>query len=143
MERSIQMPLDRDGYLRRACPSCQREFKWLPQDNGLPVPPEGYHCPYCGRVANQDDWWTRPQLAYARAHAVNLVTDEVNNALRGFTQQAAPLQVTVTTAPKQPIPTLTESDDMTIVTKECHPSEPVKVNTQWEGPLRCLYCGRA
>jgi hypothetical protein len=25
---SISVPLDTQGYLRRACPTCQRELKW-------------------------------------------------------------------------------------------------------------------
>ncbi len=25
----ISMPLDSDGFLRRECPTCEREFKWL------------------------------------------------------------------------------------------------------------------
>ena len=31
VEFSIEMslPLDSDGFLRRQCPACEREFKWL------------------------------------------------------------------------------------------------------------------
>lgn len=27
-------PLDSDGFLRRECPTCEREFKWLPSCEG-------------------------------------------------------------------------------------------------------------
>ena len=25
----MEIPLDSDGFLRRECPTCEREFKWL------------------------------------------------------------------------------------------------------------------
>ena len=28
---SVPFPLDSEGFLRRECPSCRREFKWLHQ----------------------------------------------------------------------------------------------------------------
>jgi hypothetical protein len=143
METSIQMPLDRDGYLRRACPACEREFKWLPQDNGLPAPTEGYHCPYCGAVAASDSWWTEDQLTFARAHAANLATDEVNKAFRGLrTSNRGPLQITITPARQTPVAPLVEPNDMRIVEAPCHPSEPIKVSENWESTTNCLYCGK-
>ena len=27
---AITLPVDKDGFLRRECPSCKRQFKWLP-----------------------------------------------------------------------------------------------------------------
>ena len=27
---SITIPVDSDGFLRRECPTCERELKWLP-----------------------------------------------------------------------------------------------------------------
>jgi hypothetical protein len=52
MDIPITLPLDSDGFLRRECPKCEREFKWhegptedRPQDwNDPPV----YWCPLCG-----------------------------------------------------------------------------------------------
>ena len=29
MEIEIALPLDNDGFLRRECPSCERQFKWF------------------------------------------------------------------------------------------------------------------
>lgn len=50
---SMSLPLDSDGFLRRECPTCERELKWLvsaddedDEDGG--VPDGGYFCPYCG-----------------------------------------------------------------------------------------------
>jgi len=30
---SLTLPLDDDGFLRRECPSCERQFKWLPDSS--------------------------------------------------------------------------------------------------------------
>ena len=48
----MSIPLDDDGFLRRACPTCEREFKWLPSTNdeeAIDSPEvDHYFCPYCG-----------------------------------------------------------------------------------------------
>jgi hypothetical protein len=49
VELSIPFPLDDDGFLRRECPTCDREFKWLPahdETEATPPPAGGYFCPY-------------------------------------------------------------------------------------------------
>jgi hypothetical protein len=51
IELGVPLPLDSDGFLRRECPTCEREFKWLPaQGEAEATPPAdgGYFCPYCG-----------------------------------------------------------------------------------------------
>lgn len=30
VQLSMSLPLDGDGFLRRECPTCEREFKWVP-----------------------------------------------------------------------------------------------------------------
>jgi hypothetical protein len=52
---TVSFPLDSEGFLRRECPSCRREFKWLPQDETDPMPDEGYCCPYCGGDSSLGD----------------------------------------------------------------------------------------
>ena len=37
---------------------------------------------------------------------------------------------------------LTETDDMTLVSFPCHPSEPLKVLDDWRMLVRCLICGQ-
>src|SRR5207302_1564042 len=37
----ISLPLDDAGFLRRACPSCVREFKWLHSEGAGSTEPEG------------------------------------------------------------------------------------------------------
>src|SRR6266496_1848943 len=83
---SMSLPLDRDGFLRRECPNCQRQFKWWPAPQGeqsdAPVAevataaspareaPEAYYCPYCHEPAKPDAWWTKAQVEYARQTAM-------------------------------------------------------------------------
>lgn len=45
----MAVPLDLDGFLRRECPTCEREFKWLAntgeEEEASEVPDEGLCCP--------------------------------------------------------------------------------------------------
>jgi hypothetical protein len=60
VQLSMSLPLDGDGFLRRECATCEREFKWLPSPDQLEEgngesraaatdaqPPDAYYCPYC------------------------------------------------------------------------------------------------
>src|SRR5689334_19084740 len=65
---AMSLPLDSDGFLRRECPTCEREFKWLPGSDGDEsdaVAPDdaGYFCPYCGVQAPAESWLTQAQAA--------------------------------------------------------------------------------
>jgi hypothetical protein len=73
----MSMPLDSDGFLRRGCPTCEREFKWLytPEQEGTaaPVSSGGYFCPYCGVQAETNTWLTQAQAELAQ----NIVATQV------------------------------------------------------------------
>jgi hypothetical protein len=73
----MSIPLDSDGFLRRECPICEREFKWLhtsnEEVNPVPAADGGYFCPYCGVQAPADTWLTHAQVALAQ----NLIATEV------------------------------------------------------------------
>lgn len=54
MDEEIRIPVslpppDSDGFLRRECPSCEREFKWFSHNEGDPnaEPATQYFCPLC------------------------------------------------------------------------------------------------
>lgn len=71
----FRLPVDADGFVRRECPSCRREFKTRPShhdgaamqrvfmgalqhvnaDEIVPDPPVGA-CPYCAHVAPGEAW---------------------------------------------------------------------------------------
>lgn len=130
----MTIPLDSDGFLRRECPTCEREFKWRPSEAEAeghvePADDVGYFCPYCGVQAPVDAWLTQAQLALAQ----NIVERDFIGPM-----------VSKLGAYEEPekLDPLTEVDDMTLIVFPCHPSEPLKVLDDWRKPARCLICGR-
>jgi hypothetical protein len=144
----LSLPLDSDGFLRRECPTCEREFKWFPSsddDEPGPAPDGGYFCPYCGIQAPEGQWFTKAQVELAE----NLVaTHVVGPMLKDFVREvnrvggrAGVVSVTGEYEAPDEIEPLTEADDMKRVDFHCHPVEPVKVLDDWDGPVNCLVCG--
>lgn len=146
----MSVPLDSDGFLRRECPTCEREFKWFAggaedddEGDSEPVPEGGYYCPYCAIQAPPDAWFTKPQLERAQATvAREFVEPELRRFKRDVERSSSGfLDVSVdidTPAESEP---LTESDDMRRVDFSCHPKEPVKVADDWDRSVHCLICG--
>ena len=141
---AISMPLDSDGFVRRECPTCEREFKWLPSDHDESATPDpsGYYCPYCAVQAN-DGWLTKPQAEAARA---TVMRDVVDPMLDDFAQNlsrnsSGMFKANVNRQRSPGPPELSEPDDMRRVDFPCHPSEPLKVLEDWTGPLHCLFGG--
>lgn len=149
MNISVPIPLD-DGFIRRECPNCEREFKWFTEETedrpeGA-VDPEVYFCPYCGVAAPPDQWWTSAQLEYARDAAMAPVSDMVNDELKKIARRSSgsliKFDVKPGARPPAPLP-LAEPADMVIVEPPCHPYEPLKIAEGWDAPLHCLICGSA
>lgn len=141
MQTHMSVPLDSDGYLRRACPACRREFKWLPQDGGEPAPANGYYCPYCAAQADPDSWWTDDQVRLAEAHAADMAQGQLENALRGLRQNSGPIRIDYRAEARFPMPHLSEPDDMAISISPCHPGEPIKIEETGDRAVYCLVCG--
>lgn len=145
-DRSISVPieLDGDGFLRRACPSCEREFKWLPSDDSEPMRTGGYHCPYCGKQADADSWFTNAQLEYLEANAASEFGGELLDRLGESVQRINEGSDFVRASLETDLPTPVkprEPADMLRCDFECHPKEPVKIAERWRGPVHCLICG--
>jgi Zn ribbon nucleic-acid-binding protein len=144
----IEMPLDSQGFLRRECPACQREFKWHhgPIEGG-PVedlPSEEYFCPYCGEAASLDQWWTTEQVEAIQQMALHDAMPRVEQDLRDSLKnldKSGFLKTEVKADPVNPPAPMFEPDDMTPVASPCHPYEPVKIADDWTGPIHCLVCG--
>lgn len=148
VELSVSLPVDSDGFLRRECPHCEREFKWLPSEESEVPPPGGYHCPYCGEQAGNDQWFTRGQLRVIEASfEEDVLGPGLRDLQKAFGEAAAAsggvLEFKV--GEEQPEPTrprrLTERNDMARIDFDCHPGEPVKVAEDWHEPVHCLVCG--
>jgi hypothetical protein len=148
VELSISLPLDSDGFLRRECPTCERELKWQvaqEDEEATPPPDGGYFCPYCAIQAPPDAWHTKPQLEMAQAIAAREVLGpelkKLQRSLRGSGSGLLEAKLAYE-LPPEPDP-LTEDDDMRLVDFKCHPGEPAKVLDDWTRPVHCMLCGSA
>jgi hypothetical protein len=151
MDFSIEMsvPLDDDGFLRRACPACGREFKWLhtetddDADSASDAP--DYFCPYCGVNAASDQWWTGAQLAAIEAVVMDEVIEPEVDGLRrqanSISKESGGLLSLDIEVDRESVPALQEPNDMTKIDFACHPGEPVKIVESWVGSVHCLTCG--
>jgi hypothetical protein len=164
---STTLPLDSDGFLRRECPSCKRQFKWRPSqaqttnasEGDLEFParldqepdenhtPEFYYCPYCAEPAAPGAWWTKEQIEYGtalvKAEILGPHLRDLAHSLHGLDRPGGIISVRVNmnmpdiTRPEP----LMEPDDMVRVDYPCHPGEPLKVEESWAGEVSCLVCG--
>ena len=147
MSFSVNLPLD-NGYLRRECPDCERQFKWhhRPTDDRPDdaVDPDVYCCPYCGRSAPLDHWWTGEQLEHVQRLGIGEAAREVGDIFRDLERKSRNSMIKFK-AGRMNIPEspdlLHEPGDMVIVQSPCHPWEPIKVSEDWRDPLYCLLCG--
>ncbi|MBV9160279.1 MAG: hypothetical protein JO281_01710 [Pseudonocardiales bacterium] len=148
----MPVPLDSDGFLRRECPTCEREFKWLPgstEDPGAGKPSDGGHfCLYCGIQAPDGSWFTKAQVELAQ----NMVaTEVVEPLLKDFVRETnsisrcsgGMIEMSAHYDPPDKMDPLTEADDMQRVDFECHPSVLIKVLDEWDRSVYCLICGEA
>lgn len=144
MEMSISIPLDKDGFVRRECPACEREFKWL-HTEGSGESPDEFSCPYCSVTAAPDQWFTKPQAAYiSEAAARELIDPMLDDFERSVKRNNSPgsfVQIDVQRTRGPPPMALTEPNDMRIATPPCHPHEPIKVDSPPSSRLNCVICG--
>jgi NMD protein affecting ribosome stability and mRNA decay len=145
----VRVPLDTDGFLRRECPNCGRQFKYKHTESNLETPEntsvESYYCPYCYQSAPLNSWWTKEQLEYAQQLAFReLIEPELQNLqqqIRSLNRHGNFLQIDVSfSQPSEPNP-LKETDDMIRVDFPCHPEEPLKIDEIWEQDVACFLCG--
>lgn len=146
---NISLPLDSDGFLRRECPRCSREFKWHngPANEEAEQRPsvDTYHCPLCGEPSGPDSWWTQPQLGLIENAGERLIAQEVGDMFKSLERKTRSNRYVQFKAGRSAVPDpaepLVEPDDMTIVASPCHPWEPVKVPEDHAGTVYCLVCG--
>ncbi len=152
---SMSLPLDSDGFLRRECPSCKRQFKWRPaqpNDEAVPEPqenvasPDFYYCPYCGDPAALDQWWTQEQIEYAQQLAMARVLGpelrELGKSIQNLNRSSGGFIKAKVSLPDTSEPTsLQEPDDMIRLDFPCHPEEPLKIAGDWDGQVHCLVDG--
>ncbi|MDX3662886.1 hypothetical protein PV646_36780 [Streptomyces sp. ID05-26A] len=149
MEVSVEIPLDPSGFMRRECPTCERQFKWFPGGTADKpddfADPETYFCPYCGVPSGTDNWATSAQIEYAQSVAMGVAMEQIGEELRdtlgSSRSRGFKLKVSGFEAPSAQSPPH-DPDDMIMVEPPCHPFEPLKVSDEWSETLHCLICGR-
>jgi hypothetical protein len=149
---SRSCPLDGDGFLRRECPTCEREFKCLVSEDeaaATPMSPAGYYCPYCTAQAPAGSWWTKAQVEAAQALAYReVVTPELEKLKRtveGMNRSGGLIGVSaeLNISDEPEVPTLDEVgvDGMRRIDFACHDGDPVKVLESWTRAVHCMICG--
>lgn len=143
----MSLPLDVDGFIRRECPNCEREFKWhhgktdeAPDDY---VYPPVHCCPLCGQSAALDKWWTPAQAEYAKDFATRPALDQLGEELKDVFRGTNFLKIELSNDRFDVPDPLVEPDDMEMIAPPCHPWEPVKVPKDSSAPYYCLLCGEA
>ncbi len=158
----LALGTDRQGFLRRECPSCHRVFKVratrLEGQVALrrllaPVrcenlheaswPAAARHCPYCGGAAGDDQWFTAEQRAFldkrGQTLGEELRYEELAHVLRTLAANPSPTYLPVRPKPAEVWPPA-EPDDMRVVSLFCC-GEELKVSESWQGSIRCFLCG--
>lgn len=144
MEFSIELPLD-DGFLRRECPACERQFKWWEgEESDWAADLDVLFCPYCGDTAPLDEWWTPDQLDYAEGIVSGPGIEDLAAQLQDDLKRAAAglFDIKVEKQGPDELPhALVEPSDMVAVLPPCHDEVPIKLDENWDPPAHCLACG--
>lgn len=160
------LPLD-NGFLRRECPLCIRQFKVLLTEEELRSSEENGDeflveddpdqaevaaaddgggdentCPYCGQVANKNAWWTQEQLDYFATIAKNHMAQLINEHLVRPTKRMSSsfLKITATEVPESSTFLPPETNDMRVVELPCC-NRKIKVADDHTGVVHCFFCG--
>lgn len=162
MDVRVELPADAAGFVRRECPFCERQFKTIagPFDaacvhrrvaralvhhnaDEAPAGREPLHCPYCGKEAPLDAFFTPQQVRYLERVVAALAEEvryqQLSHVRRTLSQNPYPTFVPV--PPSQPSPVLApEPDDMEVRAFLCC-AEDAKVESHWRGAVHCVRCG--
>ena len=158
----IGFPADGQGFVRRECPRCQRQFKTpggpadgaivqrylakhLQLENCHEVTADDvlFHCVYCGCGARADEWCTPQQRAWmervANALRAQMRFEQLTFAYRTLRDNPGPTFLAV--APPCDLPQLEyEPDDMRRASFFCC-VEDVKLDARWRRCVCCPRCG--
>ena len=143
----VSIPLDEDGFLRRECPECQREFKLqVTSDEESEHTVEKLFCPYCGASATLEHWHTKAQVAYFQdkvfAEVIYPQLGKLENSLRRLETRDGlfSIKVDLKKPPKKTPQIAPESNDMRLVRFTCC-GETIKILEDWEDQIHCVICG--
>jgi hypothetical protein len=157
----LALPQDSEGFVRRECPHCRRQFKTrpFPQDGvalqrhlARRMPHSNWHesaglcqptcCLYCGRLAPPEEWFTLEQRQQLERIVTALLSEvrheQLSFVMRTLSRNPRPTFVTMGTARFLP-PMAPEPDDLDAVPMLCC-GEEAKAESGWS-PI-ASYCPR-
>ena len=171
MEFKIPFSLDPEGFLRRQCPLCGRQFKIKPHREGsaldagepedtflLSVEGEGkvkedletsteLFCPYCGQPSPGKEFLTDAQKEYIHSiigkHIARLVGDNLFQSLKKIESHSSGSISIKAESKKIPEPGIPPLADVGDL-QIYHLScceKEIKIQEGWEKPVYCPYCG--
>ena len=160
IELNISLPLDDEGFFRRECPFCRREFaqegidSFMTEAEGKADSDESnqeepeYFCPYCGQSASKGSWWTQEQLSYINIFTQNIMASLINEHLirplqRNFGhQRSGPISISFHGHEMgQQEPWISpEVNDMNVFDLLCC-NRKIKVEENTTGRIHCFFCG--
>lgn len=158
---ALRLPMDRSGFVRRCCPSCDKHFKTRPSledgrtlwralrqrlAHGLPEGDDDgelsfWTCPYCGAPAAADDWLTESQRR-AIDHFAHRYRSQLHHAQLEQAHRDPRARPTFFPVQPEALPLALgrEPDDLCAVPLICC-SEELKVDPEWDSALHCPRCG--
>jgi hypothetical protein len=144
IHKEVSIPLDDDGFLRRECPYCCREFKIRKDDfESLDINKE-YYCPYCGENASPLAWITKGQKELFNKIAENVAVDIINKEfvtfLKGLDNPSKGVRVTAHELERGNELINPEINDMKIIELPCC-QKSIKIDQDRDSQIHCYYCG--
>lgn len=166
----ISFSLDAEGFFRRECPFCRKEFKVLLEKEELSQfaqkgiesfmieskeetnnsqESDSYEdefvCPYCGQRASADSWWTQEQLSYIHIFGENIMAQIINDnlirPLQGKFQKHDSFISFQGKEMQQREPWISpELSDMKIFNLPCC-ERKIKIDDNWNKRVHCFFCG--
>ncbi len=162
----IGVPLDDEGFLRRECPFCSRQFKILLEKHEIELYTNNflsaflsseeeeeanendenqtdYFCPYCEQFEPFNSWWTQEQTNYFMIFAENHAADLINNFVDSLSSSFKSNSIMQFTANKMPkkVPWISpEENDMKEFNLQCC-DKKIKLLDGWTSIIHCHFCG--
>jgi len=154
---NIELPVDQEGFLRRECPYCNREFKMLFKSANkvnlsdieitekLADDNKEFYCPYCGQSADQNSFWTKDQIRYvheiANQKVLQPMLDDFGKDIEKISRKNDFIKFKVERKQAKKPVISPEPNDMSMLESQCC-SEKIKVEEGWEGFIYCVICGK-
>ncbi len=142
--KEASFPTDEDGFLRRECPYCKRQFKIYKDDYESLQDESDYYCPYCGQMADKGKWWTQDQIDYIDKITRNFATGVLNKEfilpMKKKFSNSKVIKFEGKELKKSNEIIQPEPNDMKFYNLKCC-GKKLKIQEDWGTKICCYYCG--